>query len=565
MLTLGFNAYAHHSAACIVKDGVVLAAGAEERFSRVKNDGRFPEGAIRFCLDRAGVAARDLDNVAFHWEPWVGFHKRVLSVLSAGARGRSLITNHGGTWRDILLAGHTWRQKFDPGFGKHIPFFRVKHHLSHAALVYYQSRYPDSAILVIDGNGEIASTSMGIGSGNKIKLFQHVDYPHSLGYLFVALTHYLGFKPESDEYKLMSLASFGEHKYTERFRKLVRLKSDGGFEMDLGYFDYHLGGRDPWVSRRFVEEFGPVRLPGSKLDQRHADIALALQTVLEETVMHMAVHLRKVTGSKYLCMAGGVALNSVMNGRLLREGPFDDITITPAANDAGCCMGAALALQVEKFGVERPGEPRNALLGPDYSAQECKAALLEAGLPAQEFAPDALLEKSAQLLMAGRVVGWFQGRMEMGPRALGARSILADPRNPEMKDRLNDRVKHRESFRPFAPAAPEEAASRWFEIDRPSPYMLFVVPVRPEARELLPSITHVDGTARLQTVARDSNPIFYDLLDRFGARTGIPVILNTSFNVAGEPIVCSPRDAVRCFMTTGIDDLVVGPFVVSKP
>lgn len=564
MLTLGFNCYAHHAAAAIVQDGIVLAAAPEERFSRVKNDGRFPELAIRYCLNHAGASVADLDQVAFHWKPWTGVPQRAWGVLSAGLQGRRVLAEQGGTWRDILLAGHHWRTRFDPGFKRHTPFFRVAHHMSHAAGVFFQSAHPEAAILILDGAGEIASTSMGHGQGNKIRLFQEVHYPHSMGYLFVALTQYLGFRPECDEYKLMSLASYGKPTCVPAFRDLVMPTADGGFRLDLRYFDYHLGGRNPWVSARFVERFGPVRKADEPLDQRHADIALGLQVALEEVALHMVRHLKRVTGARHLCMAGGVALNSVMNARVLRDGPFETVEVQPAANDAGCCIGSALHVQIAQNGIRRPAPPDHYYLGPEYEDSLCRAALEKAGCEFVTLEREKLIQKTASLIADGNVVGWFQGRMEMGPRALGSRSILADPRAADMKDILNARVKHREGFRPFAPAVPEELASQWFEVDRPSPYMLFVVPVRPQKRTLVPAITHVDGTARLQTVSRTSNPLFYDLLHRYGQETGVPVILNTSFNVMGEPIVCTPEDAVRCYLSTGIDALVVGSCLAVK-
>ncbi len=541
-----------------------MAAAAEERFSRQKNDGRFPALAIRYCLDHAGATAQDLDDVVFHWKPWTGVAERAVSVLRAGMLGKRILSAQGGTWRDILLAGHTWRMNFDRGLKRHIPFHRVAHHECHAAGVFFQSPHEEAALLILDGTGEIASTSMGMGQGSRIRLFQQVKYPHSLGYLFVALTQYLGFRPESDEYKLMSLASYGNPVFVPAFREILRPTSDGGFDVDLSFFDYHLGGRDPWVSPKFVQRFGPLRKKDEPLDQRHADIALGLQVALEEVALHMARYLQTRTGSRHLCMSGGVALNSVMNGRLLREGPFETVDVHPAANDAGCCIGAALHLQVAQQGVTRPQPPPHSFLGPEYSDEQCRLALVKAGCEIHRLERPELIRRTVERIAAGKVVGWFQGRMEMGPRALGARSILADPRSPHMKDILNARVKHRESFRPFAPAVPEHLASEWFEVDRPSPYMLFVVPVRPEKREQVPAITHVDGTARLQTVGRASNPLFFDLLEAYGATTGVPVILNTSFNVMGEPIVCSPDDAVRCFLSTGIDDLVLGSYLVTK-
>jgi carbamoyltransferase len=441
---------------------------------------------------------------------------------------------------------------------------RVKHHLCHAASAFLISPYDQAATLTVDGSGEIASTTLGVGQGSRIRIFKEIHFPHSLGYLYVALTHYLGFTPDSDEYKVMALASFGEPRYYEAFKKIIRLKPGGGYEFDLSYFNYQRGIRMPWVSEKFVRAFGPRRRRGAELTRHHYDIAWALQKRLEDAVLHLAGHLHDRTGLRNLCFAGGTALNCRLNQALLRESPFENVFVQPAANDAGTGIGSAFYIW---HGLGRPRDfvLEDMYLGPGYSRTQCRMALDDANLSAEELAEDQLIERTADLLEKGKVVAWFQGRMEMGPRALGNRSILADPRRAEMKDVINSKVKHRESFRPFAPAVLEEAAAEYFQGAIASPYMLFVFPVRPEKIDVIPAVAHVDGTARIQTVTRGANPRFFELLKAFERKTGVPVLLNTSFNVMGEPIVCTPQEAITCYRSTQIDALVLNDFLLVKP
>jgi carbamoyltransferase len=567
MIALGFNCHAHNAAACILVDGRLVAAAEEERFSRCKGDGRLPREAIRWCLREAGVKLAEVDDVTYHWKPFLGLGRRLAHVARHALDARELATAHGGTWRDILLAGHSFaRLARDLEQGRpRYRFHRVAHHHAHAAASFFASPFEEAALLVMDGTGEIASTSLGMARGHRVEITDQIEYPHSLGYLFVALTDYLGFKSECDEYKLMSLASFGSDEYVRPFQDVIRLLDGGRFEVDLGYANYHRGLRSPWLSARFTERFGPPRGKDEPLGDRHAAVARGLQRRLEDVALHMARHLAGRTGARALCLGGGVALNGVMNGRLLREGPFDQVFVMPAAGDAGTCLGSAWYLQHVERGQPRPEPLASVSLGPRFTTAACRIALQAEGLAWREVeSEEALLSAVIDHLLAGRVVGWLQGRMEFGPRALGNRSILADPRRKDMQDILNRKVKHRESFRPFAPAVPQEDAARFFDLKGPLPFMTVVVPVRPEQQAALPAITHVDGTARVQTVDRVTNPRFWRLLRAFGERTGVPVLLNTSFNVMGEPIVCTPADAIRCFRTTDIDALVLEDLIVEK-
>jgi carbamoyltransferase len=559
---LGFNCYAFNAAACVVRDGELVAAAQEERFNRVKTYGSFPTAAIGYCLEAAGLRPEDLDHVAFHWRPWLDFHRRVAMTLRHIANLRDIVGAHASKWRDLLLAEHTLRRAF-PGCAR-APFTRVAHHLSHAASAFLLSPFDRAAIMVLDGTGEMAATTLAEGRGRDITALQQTYYPHSLGYLFVAFTHYLGFHPESDEYKLMSLASYGRDACYDEFKRIIRLKPHGQYEVDLDYFNYQRGVRSPWVSQRMIDAFGPCRAKGEPLLPRHEDVAWALQRRLEDVALHLAAHLHRRTGLRALCVAGGVGLNSVMNQRLLHDSPFDEVFVQPAAFDAGCSVGAAF--YVYNTIQRRPRAPalRHVSLGPAFPDAACRAAAERAGLACRRLTEEELLDWTAAAIDRGLVVGWFQGRMEFGPRALGHRSILADARRAETRDVLNAKVKHRESFRPFAPAVLEEEAATYFECDRPSPFMTFVVRVRPEKATVIPAVTHVDGTARLQTVNATDNPRLWRLLRRFGERTGVPVVVNTSFNVMGEPIVCSPDDAVACFRSTAIDALVLGDYVVER-
>ncbi len=565
MKILGFNCNVFNSAAALVVEGRVVAAAQEERFTRRRHTGEFPEHAIRYCLTEAGLELNELDAVSFHWRPFHHFHRRMWQIARNLPHSLRFYESHGRRWLDMITVPYRLRRQFGAGSdGAHYGFHRVQHHVCHAASAFLASPFDEAALLTVDGSGEMASCTLGIGRGSEIRLITETFFPHSFGYLYAALTHYLGFLPDSDEYKVMALASYGTPACWEPFRRLVTCHAPGSFRLDLSYFNFQRGIRDPWVTPRFVREFGPIRRPSEPLCQRHYDIAWALQRALENAVLQIAHDLHRRTGLRRLCYAGGTALNAVLNARLVRETPFEDVFVQPAANDAGTAIGSALYVDHAVLGNPRRYVMQSAALGPSYSDGACRRALTVAGLEGRELQDHERAREVAQLLADGKVVAWFEGRMEVGPRALGHRSILADPRRSEMKDVINAKVKHREGFRPFAPAVLVEATQDYFDWDRPSPFMLFVAKVLPERRATIPAVLHVDGTARLQTVDRSSNPPFRELLEAFASLTGVPVLLNTSFNVMGEPIVCSPDDAIACFRKTAIDALLLGRFLVLR-
>ena len=586
MKILGISCYYHDAAACLLVDGEVIAAASEERFTRIKQDSEFPVNAIRFCLERGGLTEADLDFVAFYDKPFLKF-ERILETYIAGAPAGL---------PSFLKAVPLWLKKklFIPkliedeltGFKGQMLF--PEHHESHAASAFYPSPYQNAAFLTIDGVGEWATTSFGVGQGNRLKILKEIHFPHSVGLLYSAFTYYTGFKVNSGEYKVMGLAPYGEPKYVDKILDhVVDLKEDGSFRMDMSYFDYVSGLR--MTNEKFDALFGgPPRRPESELTQREMDLARSVQVVCEEIMLKMAEHVRQVTGMKHLCLAGGVALNCVGNGRVLRESKFDDIWIQPAAGDAGGALGAALAVWHEYLAKPRTAVPRGtqngSYYGPDFGEEEIKSLLKPYGAVYEHVGLDAVPEKVAQLIADHNVIGWFQGRMEFGPRALGSRSIIGDARSPKMQSVMNLKIKYRESFRPFAPSVMHDQVSEWFEIDRESPYMLLVAPVHPKhwtemteeekklfgieklniPRSSVPAITHVDYSARIQTVHPDDNPLYYKMISSFHEKTGCPVIINTSFNVRGEPIVCDPRHAYTCFMRTEMDYLVCGPFIFDK-
>ncbi|HEY2749128.1 MAG TPA: carbamoyltransferase [Polyangia bacterium] len=583
MWILGVSAFYHDAAACLVQDGRIVAAAQEERFSRQRHDHRWPAQAIAFCLRQAGIEPRDLDVVAFYDKPLLKF-ERLLSTYAASAPWglRSF-------WRamPLWLKQKLWIpdliRKELAGFDKQILF--PEHHESHAASAFYPSPFDEAAILTVDGVGEWTTTSLGVGRGNKIELNQEIQFPHSLGLLYSAFTYYTGFKVNSGEYKVMGLAPYGEPKYADViYDKLIDLRDDGSFRLDLDYFDYCAGLT--MTNKRFDRLFGaPPRAPESPLSQREMDLAASVQAVCEEAMVRLARHAHEKTGQKNLCLAGGVALNCVANGRLLRDGPFDKVWVQPAAGDAGGAVGAALIAWYDAHGKPRDPGGRDAMsaayLGPEFSDDEVEAFLQAEGVPYHPLSDRA--RDTAQLLADGGVVGWFQGRMEFGPRALGARSILGDARSPSMQSTMNLKIKFRESFRPFAPSVLRERCADYFDFDADSPYMLMTAPVKPSLRRAesdaergkwgierlhvprstIPAVTHVDYSARVQTVTRD-NGVYYDLLRAFDDATGCAVVVNTSFNVRGEPIVCTPADAYKCFMRTEMDHLVVGRYHVKK-
>jgi carbamoyltransferase len=559
MYVLGISAFYHDSAAALLRDGKLVAAAHEERFSRKKHDERFPFNAIRYCLDEAKISVNDLAYVGFYDKPFIKFERILLTYLDYFPRGfKSFITA-----LPIWLKRKLWTKSIithELGFKGDVLF--CDHHLSHAASAFLVSPFEEAAILTVDGVGEWSTATSGVGRGSDIQLLKEIRFPHSLGLLYSAFTYYLGFKVNSAEYKVMGLAPYGKPTYYDKVRELIDIKDDGSFVMNMKYFEYPYGLK--MTNGYFDELFGgPPRVPETRMNQRHFDIAASVQKVTEEIMMKMAEHLHRETGMERLCLAGGVALNCVANGKILREGPYKDIYVQPGAGDAGGAIGVAFYIWNSVLKNLRTFVMDSALWGPHYTREEMKEHLDLFGAKYVELPREEMLRRTAQLIAEQQVVGWFQGRMEFGPRALGSRSILADARNPKMKDLLNLKVKFREGFRPFAPSVLEDRAPEFFELDGKSPFMLLVAQVRDD-RRVIPSVTHVDGSARLQTVSREENELYYDLIAEFGRQTGVPVIINTSFNVRGEPIVCSPRDAYRCFMRTNMDYLVVGSFFLDK-
>jgi carbamoyltransferase len=592
MRILGLSAYYHDSAAALVVDGTVIAAAQEERFTRSKHDARFPANAVCSCLEQGGVSLADLDAVVFYEKPFVKFERLLETYLSVAPRG----------FRQFLMALPLWlREKLfqkdllirelrqiDPRFDPDRLRFS-EHHLSHAASAFFPSPFDRALILTLDGVGEWTTTSASLGRENRIEVLKELHFPHSLGLLYSAFTYFAGFKVNSGEYKLMGLAPYGEPKYVRKILdQLVDLKPDGSFRLDQSYFDYTTGCT--MTNGRFESLFGqPARSQEALLTSFHMDLAASIQAVTEEIVLRLTRSLATETGERDLCLAGGVALNCVANGKIWRDGRFGRIWLQPAAGDAGGAVGAALAAHHLEFDRPRMAPDgldgmSGAYLGPDFSQEQVADRLRAAGARFDVLADEPLLEATVDALVAEKAVGWFQGRMEFGPRALGARSILGDPRSPTMQKTLNLRVKYRESFRPFAPAVRAEDVSEWFEHDGASPYMLLVADVverRRRAmtaeeqslfgidklnvvRSAIPAVTHVDYSARIQTVHAETNPRFHALLTCFKQRTDCPVLVNTSFNVRGEPIVCTPEDAFRCFMGTGIEMLVAGNCVLRK-
>ncbi len=574
---LGISCWYHDSAACLVQDGHIVAAAQEERFTRRKHDPEFPRNAIAYCLREAGLEAKDLTMVAFYDKPFLKFERLLETYVSYAPSGIRSFVKAMPLWLKFKLWIPDLLQKELDYDGK---ILFPEHHESHAASAFYPSPFERAAFLTTDGVGEWTTSSWGVGEGNHLEITQEIHFPHSLGLLYSAFTYFCGFRVNSGEYKLMGLAPYGEPRYEDAIREhLIDVRPDGSFRLNMRYFTYAAGLQ--MTGRKFALLFGgPARKPESPLTQREMDLARSVQAVTEDVIMKMAHHVKRETGESRLCLAGGVALNCVANGRLLTEGPFDDIWIQPAAGDAGGALGAALLVWYDYLGTKRnvaePDAMKGSLLGPSFSDSEIAAALAAEGVPSERLNGDALFDRVASLLAAGKVVGWFQGRMEFGPRALGNRSILADPRGRDVQRKVNLKIKFRESFRPFAPSVQAEAASSYFETNHDSPYMLLVAPVRDTHIEgsglerlssivsAIPAVTHVDGSARIQTVDDSRNPRFYALLKTFEAQTGCPVLVNTSFNVRGEPIVMSPVDAMTCFRRTHMDALVLGDYLVTK-
>jgi carbamoyltransferase len=560
MNILGISAFYHDSAAALFQNGQLVAAAEEERFTRKKHDAGFPKHAARYCLEQGGIEVKDLDYVGFYEKPLIKFERILYTYFATFPGGYRAFLKSMPVWlKDKLWIPGKIRHDLGGYTG---PLLFSDHHESHAASTFLVSPFERAAILTLDGVGEWSTATYGRGEGNKIELLNEVRFPHSLGLLYTAFTYYLGFRVNSAEYKVMGLAPYGKPTYLDKVREVAELREDGSFWLNLKYFNYHqaLTMTNGAFDRLFG---GPPRRTEEKLEQRHFDIAASIQKFLEDVVLRMGQHVHERTGEKNLCMAGGVALNCVANGRLLREGPFEEIFIQPAAGDAGGAVGVAALIWNSVLGNPRTFVWPHAYWGPEYSDADVLRVLDQAGVPYHRYGRRELLETTARLIAEQNVVGWFQGRMEFGPRALGNRSILADARNPANKDVVNLKIKFRESFRPFAPAVLAERASEYFDIDRPSPYMLLTAQVRPE-RRVIPAVTHLDGSARLQTVTKDENALFYDLIQEFDRQTGVPVIINTSYNVRGEPIILSPEDAFRCFMRTKMDALVMHDCVVLK-
>ncbi len=593
MRILGISAFYHDSAAALVEDGHIVAAAQEERFTRKKQDARYPEHAIRYCLDEGGLSLDDLDYVVFYEKPFVKFERLVETYLAFAPRGFASFRMALPLWlkeklfqKDLIAKRLKARA---PGFDWQTKLLFAEHHRSHAASAFYPSPFDEALILTMDGVGEWATTSMGIGRDHGIEMLKEIHFPHSLGLLYAAFTYYTGFKVNSGEYKVMGLAPYGEPRYAQTILDhVIDLKPDGSFHLNQEYFDYCVGLR--MTNDRFDRLFGgPPRDPASLLQQRDMDLAASVQAVTEEAVLRMVRSLVAETGLRKLCLAGGVALNCVANGKVLRDGAIEELWVQPAAGDAGGALGAALAAyhefldQPRRLGNVRDGM-QGAYLGPGFANAEIADRLRKAGAVFEIVEDEALIGHTVDALVDDKAVGWFQGRMEFGPRALGARSILGDPRSPHMQRQLNLKVKFREGFRPFAPSVLREDVAEWFDLDRDSPYMLVVADVREDRRhpvsnedkELfgidrlntirseIPAVTHVDMSARIQTVHKDTNPRYHALLSAFKARTGCPVLVNTSFNVRSEPIVCTPEDAFRCFMGTDIELLVAGNCIARK-
>jgi carbamoyltransferase len=591
MNILGISAYYHDSAAALLRSGRIIAAAQEERFTRKKHDERFPRNAIHYCLAEANVRVHELDSIVFYDKPILKFERLLDTYLSYAPRGFHSFVMAVPVWlKEKLYLKRTLRQELANLLSckesELPPILFAEHHESHAASAFYPSPYETAAVLCLDGVGEWATTSAWLGQGSELTPLWQIDFPHSLGLLYSAFTYYLGFKVNSGEYKLMGLAPYGKPVHTQLiWDHLIDVKEDGSFRLNLDYFDYCAGLR--MTNQKFSDLFGGApRDPESVPTQRDMDLAASIQVVTEEIIIKLARQLKKDTGADYLCLAGGVALNCVANGRLLREGIFKDIWIQPAAGDAGGALGAAYAAyhtyrKQPRVYVPGVDQMQGSLLGPRYEQADIVAKLDQLGAHYTVVEPSRLSDTVADLLANEKVVGWFQNRMEFGPRALGARSIIADPRSSAMQSQLNLKIKFRESFRPFAPAVKEETAARYFHLDRPSPYMLLVAQVHEDiqtqpdeslhglaqlhqVRSSIPAVTHVDYSARVQTVSEQSNPEFYQLLSAFERKTGCSVLVNTSFNVRGEPIVCTPEDAFRCFMGTDMDCLVLGNVLLSK-
>lgn len=586
MYILGISAFYHDSAACLVHDGKIVSAAQEERFTRRKHDPSFPQKAVAYCLAQAGISASQLDYVAFYDKPLLKFERILKTYIAYTPRGWSTFSKAIPLWFGNKLF---IKKQIQAAFGHNVPVLFNEHHESHAMSAFYPSPFQEAAVLTVDGVGEWATTSIAAGRDNRLEIVKEIRFPHSLGLLYSAITSYIGFKVNSGEYKVMGLAPYGRPLYKDLiYDHLIDVKEDGSFHLNMDYFDFPI--EFSMTKKKFHELFGgPPRKPESPITQKEMDLACSLQQVTEEVMLKLTRHARKETGMRNLCLAGGVALNCVANSRILRERIFDNLWIQPAAGDAGGALGAALGVWYQY--CDQPRNTDNGIdsmagsyLGPSYSSEEIRTFLDAERIPYKYVSDNDVASYVASLLAQEKVIGWFQGRMEFGPRALGGRSIVGDPRSPKMQEIMNIKIKFRESFRPFAPSVIMESVSDWFELDSPSPYMLLVASVKESrrrpmtgaeqalfgvdklnvVRSQIPAVTHVDYSARIQTVDRETNPVYYDLLSAFEREYDCPVIINTSFNVRGEPPVCSPEDAYRCFMRTQMDYLVLGNYVLDK-
>ncbi|MBH98504.1 MAG: hypothetical protein CMM56_08640 [Rhodospirillaceae bacterium] len=594
MYILGISAFYHDSAACLIKDGEIIAAAQEERFTRKKHDAGFPHQSIAYCIKEAEIAVTDIDQVVFYEKPFVKFERLLETYLAFAPKGFRSFSSAMPLWiKEKLFQKSILVKELTSSLGHSVNWIErllfSEHHLSHAASAFYPSPFESAAVLTLDGVGEWTTTSLAIGNGKELEVVKEIHFPHSLGLLYSAFTYYTGFRVNSGEYKVMGLAPYGEPKYADVIKEnVIKIADDGSYQLDMTYFDYATGLT--MTNKKFDELFGgPPRKPESKLTQREMDLAASVQKVTEEVVVKLAQGIAKDTGEKNLCLAGGVALNCVANGILLREEIFENIWIQPAAGDAGGALGAALSVWYVHHAKERKlsakrDEMSGTYLGPEFSDDEIESSLNECGAKYLKLSQDELIEKVAAALADEKAIGWMQGRMEFGPRALGGRSIIADPRSPAMQKQLNLKVKYRESFRPFAPSVLREYVANWFEHDADSPYMLLVADIQEEKcramtkeekslfgieklnvpRSSVPAITHVDYSARIQTVHSDTNQKYHALISKFYEKTGCPLVVNTSFNVRGEPIVCKPEDAFKCFMGTELDMLAIGNCLLLK-
>jgi len=594
MFILGISAYYHDSAACLIKDGIIIAAAQEERFTREKHDSSFPHKAIQYCIKEANISGNQIDYITFYDKPFLKFERLIETYLAFAPKGFKSFAMSMPLWvKDKLFQKNTIINELNELFGKSIDWNKKllfsEHHLSHAASAFFPSPFENSAILTLDGVGEWATSLVAVGSKNNIKLLKEIHFPHSLGLLYSAFTYYLGFKVNSGEYKMMGLAPYGKPKYVEKIKdKIIDIKDDGSFSLNQHYFDYCTGSA--MTSKKFHDLFNRnPRKSETEITELDMDLAASIQVIMEEVILKLATNIKNETGQKNLCLAGGVALNCVANGVLLRSQIFENIWIQPAAGDAGCSLGAALATYYMKFNEVREikadlDSMKGSYLGPEYDKTEVKDALIKLKANFTEFEYDEIINLTANYIAEDKAIGWMSGRMEFGPRALGNRSIIANPMSKNMQKNLNLKVKYRESFRPFAPSVLDEDKSEWFELKHKSPYMLIVSNISKSkrietqkeiksnlglgkleiARSQIPAVTHVDYSARVQTVHKETNPKYHDLLQRYKKITGCPVLINTSFNIRGEPIVCTPEDAYNCFMGTDLDILVIGNILLKK-